>query len=147
MFNIVIVGIVIVMVCAVIFQPDKVSNPVERKEFINKFYSNFRMYYCTKNKIVFFPPKDISIEGFYYTLNLSVNSSILKGRSINGSGMFKNGEYCTECVQRCYLYDENIIDLKMNFMQFKEMDDRELEEHLRVYLPEKDYNMVMEKCV
>lgn len=114
--------------------------PRDIKSSAERYLSGFKMYVCIPHRIIFFPPKEIYIGKSCYTLNLTVNSSLLAHRNINSELFSGDSSVCTECIKRCTPESGCIVPLNMSFEAFRRLTDEELYEHLKKQLTEAQPN-------
>lgn len=139
MIQIIIIFILLILIF-LLFEnstPEKSFN--SPKKLIHQYLCDFNVYLCLKNKIFLFPPKEISLNNRYYTLNLHTENKLLPHKCMNGNGLLKNSSMCTECINRCSLYSSDIIDLRMNFDCFRKLNNEELKHHLKSILTPKQF--------
>ena len=127
------------------------GNPASEKTFnspkkaIHQYLCDFNMYLCLKNKLFLFPPKEVSLNRRYYTLNLQTENKLLPHKCINGNALSDKSTNCTECLNCCSVYSSDLINLKMSFDKFRKLNDDELRYYLKSILTPEQFSQLFDE--
>lgn len=145
MLQVIIISVLVVVISLIFKNPAVTKYSYSPRKEIHQYLCGFNMYLCLKNKLFLFPPKEISVNKRYYTLNLSTRNNLLRHKSINSNGLSESNSTCTECLHRCRLYSSDIVDLKMSFYSFRKLDNNELKKYLENILTAEQFEQLFSK--
>ena len=128
--HIIIIFIMFVLIFLLFENPDHNKISHSQKKVTHQYLCDFNMYLCLKNKLFLFPPKEISANKRYYTLNLNTKNNLLPHKCINGNGISEKITTCTECINHCSVYSSDIVNLRMSFDKFRKLNNDELNQCL-----------------
>lgn len=145
MAQILIIFILLVLTFLLFGKPISTQNNNSPKQIIQRYLSEFNMYLCLKNKLILFPPKELSINKVYFTLNLTTNNDLLPHKCINAGSVSRDITACTECLHHCPLGSPDMVDLKLSFNVFRTLSDEELKAHIKTLVSQEEFEKLFEE--